>query len=349
MDQLLKSLLKKLIFGGTYKMDREGYAISLRGMKFNTLSTLTLFHKLNVAKTKEDFITYLNLYERPLLAFTWATVEGEIGYTPIGHISLKEKKESKICQGWSKADEIKGIIPRSETPVLINPKKGYIVAANNRQLPDTYLHYTQSFAYFNRFHRINSILNKKITKKNKKLDIYDSLELLYDTKDVYAKHVLPKIMKILERNNLTNNEYYNLLKGFDFKFEKDSIAATVYAVFEYKLALQILLKAEGNELGYEDESEARGVLNIMNYWNFINLFVDKIAKQEKLDLAACKKSGINTCEEYIVAIFKQLDSYLKPYKDEQGGVLPWGKVHFQYFPHSFDSNNLFKNIFSRRV
>src|SRR5690606_37932334 len=110
--------------------------------------------------------------------------------------------------------------------------------------------------------------------------------------DLNCENMLPKILNIIERNwNLISESkerlqmYFNMLKSFDCNFYKNSTAATVYSVFEYELGKNLLLKNSVNNVlkGFDDEIEARGVLNIFNYWNFIWDLVTKVeaAKSEK--------------------------------------------------------------------
>lgn len=412
-------------------------ALSLRFPAFDMeLGAIRFYFDIMKAQSKEDFMDSLEAVTTPVLSFSWATVANEIGYTSIGKIPIKNFKESKIIlkdMNLNVEDyHIKGFISREETPVIINPLKGYIVTANNEATPWNYKNFVNSYSYFNRFHRINQILEDKFKDEKFKFTIEDSKEMLSDVHDSYVEIILPKLVTILERNfeileekikeiketlhiiennekelelqktdkkeikinekdennkinykdirfdneqigdNIYNYEekrkddeslflYFNQnkeliekykinkskiikyekkilfinniiikLKNFDFKFYKDSQEASIYSIYEYLLGRNLLLKGErtleklvyeykkNNEFidenfnpfipGFQDESEAHGVLNIMNYWNFIVNLVSEISQGKGIELESCK--FYNYMEDYKDDFFKSFFSHI---------------------------------------
>lgn len=353
------------LFGLSYKYKANGdyNAISYRNHMFNLKVSAEFQYTLMFAKSKEEFLPKLETYAYSLLALIWAT-DNEIGYTSIGQIPLKENKESKFCKGYvalntKNIDETTGYIPRNETPVITNPKKGYIVTANNRNMPQNYKHYSQSYSYFSRFYRITQLLDS--TLKNKKFSVQDSINILFDQFDLYSSRVAPMLVKIIERNwnntvsenKQTLEKYLKMLKNFDFIFYKNSTTATLYSVFEYQLGKNLLIKNENTESGFENEIEARSALNVFNYWNFIESMIEKVLKYEDTsNIKNCNYYNKNSnCEKYIIETFEKLDQVLieNGYKKD-GLVLPWSSVHFHYYPHAFDTaGSLLKKIFSRKM
>ena len=348
-------------------------AISLRSVSFQFHDVIPFFHSLMSAKSKEDFLPKLEKFPAPLLALVWATTEGEIGYTPIGKIPIKKNNQSKFCKGYIpddlSYDIITGFIPRKETPVMINPEKGYIVTANNRQLPENYIHDIQSYAYFYRFQRISDLIDDIINKQDKKFDLNDNKNILFDVLDLNCEYVLPKLVNIVERNweliELNNGKesikldktrnYLKIFKEFDCNFYKNSTAATLYSVYEYHLGLKLLLKNEENGVkGFQNELEARAFLNNFNYWNFIQKLIETVEEKKEINMRVvgnCRYyKQSDTCEGYIVSTFERLYEFLSTgYKNEDDNVKPWGEVHFHYYPHVFDSIPVLKKIFSRKI
>lgn len=437
-------------------------ALSLRFPSFDLpFEGLNFYSDLMKAKKKEDFLGSLQTFHNPVLAFSWATIDNEIGYTSIGKIPLKNYKESKIIFKDGKVNrqdsEYQRYIPREETPMLINPEKGYIVTANNEAFAWNYENYAQSYAFFNRFHRINQLLEHKFQNENFKFTVEDSIEMLEDVHDSFVEIILPKLIKIFDRNflivekalaeiekyfenknennnnstfnnnnninnNLLNEEisemiksqeiksedlidiYSNLnkiislikkLKTFDFKFTKDSEAAGIYAVYEFLLGKNILLKGERENyynlynqtnnflnltseeisqiksIGFEDEKEAEGILNMVNYWNFVVNLVTEISNKEKINLENCNYYTYLTefnkipltkivnkilkensyCENYIInsLIFMEKYSQEKSYwKNDE--FKKWGELHYHNYPHEpFEKVDFLRMIFSRKI
>ncbi len=452
------------------------------------LGALKFYFDLLKAKKKEDFLESLSEVTTPVLSFSWATTEGEIGYTSIGKIPIKNYKESKIIKKDSllKSNdyEIQGMISREETPMLINPEKDFIVTANNEAYSWNYKNYVQSYAFFNRFHRINEIIINKFKDENFKFGVEDSIEILSDLHDSYAEILLPKLLKILkvnliylkekiqdihnclidfekiinenlndnntnkvldESNNFINDkpnlnigndelnhntgnknilnanlnrkiierfginmksienyeiklklieEILNKLNKFDFKFHKESEEATIYSVLEYILAKNLLLRGERDlenliyeykqkhdyidenfdpfVTGFEEENTANGILNIMNYWNFIVNLITEISEGKKIDLENCNyykylkeykndfmksfffnfRSNSSSCENYLATTLFYFIDYVieKNYIDKNNIFIKWGQIHYNNYPHEpFENVEFLRILFSRNI
>lgn len=68
--------------------------------------------------------------------FVFADVEGNIGFTAPGGVPIRKHPyhgSKGIQEGFSGEDEWEGFRVASKNPHLVNPRKGYIVTANNMQ------------------------------------------------------------------------------------------------------------------------------------------------------------------------------------------------------------------------
>lgn len=78
------------------------------------------------AKKIEDFLPYLESYNGPPFSFSFATITGDIGYTPISHFPIIKNPKVIFSKGYNSSEyditKIKNI-PRNEIPLLINPEK----------------------------------------------------------------------------------------------------------------------------------------------------------------------------------------------------------------------------------
>jgi penicillin amidase len=80
-------------------------------------------------------------------------------------------------KGWLKENQWLGAIPNEELPKLLNPKKGYIVSANNLITTKNVLHgISHAFSFPHRFVRINEMIEEKIIAKGK-LNELDMMEM----------------------------------------------------------------------------------------------------------------------------------------------------------------------------
>ena len=293
-------------------------------------------------KSIKELKDHLKDYISPVMHFVFATVDGDIGYSPVGKIPVKHSKRDGFCKGYSSEDKINFYIPENEKPFYLNPDKGFICTANNK-FSFNYKYDLNGYHYHHRARRIDDLLKQQIT-STKKIDVEDSLKILSDLFDVNAEFVVPRILKILERRGKTDLKYYNELKSWDFTMNKDDSIATIYSVLELSLGENFLINNS-------NLSHARGLSNILFYWDFINDLLDRISKGEYIELKQCGfYSGTRDCERYFLKVFENLDENLKDFKDSNGKVKTWGAVHFNYYPNIFfDKVSFLKKIFSRKI
>ncbi len=81
-------------------------------------------------------------------------------------------------------------------PRVINPKKGFIVTANNRQMPDNVnIDAGATITSTIRAQRITELIQKGIN-ANHKFDYNDMLTIQNDTVDLMARDIVPLVTKL---------------------------------------------------------------------------------------------------------------------------------------------------------
>jgi penicillin amidase len=69
-----------------------------------------------------------------------ATSDGDIGFFLANNIPIRKDKKPytgcKVLDGTTSDNDWVGFVTPSDLPRVINPKKGFLVTANNRQMPD---------------------------------------------------------------------------------------------------------------------------------------------------------------------------------------------------------------------
>lgn len=323
------------------------FPLSLRSpLYFFNFTNIDFYFILNHAKSSKDFLPHVEKQIVPNYNLHWATVDGEIGWIPIGKFGVKNYI-NRLCRGYTSQDDVIKYIPRKELPKLVSPSKGYIISANNKPVSFNYTYELRGHHNHVRAYRIREMIEKVI--QNKKLfDVNATKEMINDVKDSLAEYLLPKLLKIFERNlkfSTKENKFYGELKKWDYKMSKNSTGATVYAVLERDIALGLVTKKNG------DDKTSKGMLNYLHYWNFISGIIDKIYNEERVDLKQCvHQSGNTNCEKYLLNKFLNLENSMKDYVNQFGRIIEWGEIMTQEFPHTpFDKIPLLNRLFSRSI
>lgn len=361
--------------------------LSFRVSWFNYAENqIDFMFELPFTNSINEIIPKLNKNSAPLLSLIWANKKGEIAYTRTGKLPIKSPNASNLytknfCKGWVDEDEIKDYLSDEQTPRLINPKKGYIITANNKMVSENFISEYHGLFMFGRATRIKELIEDKI-KKEEKISLQDSISFLTDVKDVYAEKAIPKILDIYERNkkkpyedfrkHVKNlQEYQQIaqsnpnfqppkssyeppqsivllehLRKWNCTIETDSHVATIYALLEYNIGLNLLQPLPLDI--------ANGVLSTKNFWNFIYSLIDKIHSGKKVELKACTFfSGSRDCEKYLVKVLDNLGSILKEDSavSQYSGNIPfYGEIMKQVYVHKpFGVHPLLKFIFNRSI
>ena len=357
-------------FNYKYKSEQKNIsnALSFNFYMLRKVFRADLIYKRMYAKKPEDFIPYLDRYTGPPFSFSWATVSGNIGYTPISYFPIKKNPAQIFSKGYNSSEyDVTKInyISRADTPLVINPEKGFLATANSHPFPDTYKYFSSSYEIPWREHRINELISEII--KNKKFSVADSISILNDTHDSLCELMLPDLIYAIKKYiypSLYSYRYLEALKKFDCNMSKNSRTATLYQVFVYKLAQHLLLKNETSGIyeGFNNEDEVNSLLRKhsldLTLYQLVHYQATQVGGIKFYEKCQYFKKG-HHCEEYILDVFHRLYGYLKQYgyietiTNEYGvkeeTVKKWGDIKKQYYPHTFNSNFLMDFIFSRKI
>ena len=97
-----------------------------------------------------------------------------------------------------------------------------------------------SFGWQHRVIRIGEMLEDFIN-WNKKINARDMMKIAGDTLDIQARATLPSMLKTIEKGKsiLSQEDLHrikfaqNVFKKWDYRFSKDSVAASIYTSYEF--------------------------------------------------------------------------------------------------------------------
>ncbi|MEU6139307.1 penicillin acylase family protein [Streptomyces sp. NPDC047081] len=246
-DELVKVGKKATV--DTAAPDRgDGYGIALRWTALDAGTTMDAVFAMDKASDWSEFRSAAKLFDVPSQNLIYADKDN-IGYTLPGKIPTRAKKDdgSLPAPGWDSSYKWTGYIPSDALPYEYNPKRGYIVTANQAVIdPDKYPYtLTTDWGYGTRSQRITDLIEQKI-KGGGKISTDDMRQMQLDDTSVIAQKLVPALLKI-DVGDKDVREAQKLLEGWDYTQDADSAAAAYFnAVWR-----NILKLAFGNKLPKE--------------------------------------------------------------------------------------------------
>ncbi|RNL71529.1 penicillin acylase family protein [Streptomyces sp. I6] len=227
----------------------NGFGVALRWTALDPGNSMDAVFKLNRAKDFEGFRAAAKDFEVPSQNLIYADTKGNIGYQAPGRIPVRSEgfDGSMPAPGWNPTSGWKGYIPFDELPYEYNPKRGYIVTANQAVVDAGKYPYliTKDYGYGSRSQRIHDLIELKI-KDGGKISTDDMRTMQMDNQSEIAKLLTPHLLKI-DVSDPYVREAQKLLEGWDYTQEPDSGAAAYFnAVWRHVLRL-----AFGNKLPKE--------------------------------------------------------------------------------------------------
>lgn len=266
--------------------------------------TSTEMQSMNkLIKTKEwnQFVNCFSNWSSPSLNFTYCDVSGNMGVLTAGKVPIRKLSNACIPNpGWLSDYNWVGFVPYSNMPKLYNPKKGYLVSANNGLTTSKTNFYSNYFDIPSRAERIDYLLSNQ-----KEFSVRDIQLMQVDCYSPFAKLVCDIIKPILNNNkNKLNSEQRTVLYKFnnwDYIFSPVSPNATVFSCFYNKL----LINTFSDELGINLLSRLANASNIT-----ASKITSMLQKGDSLWFNDINTPWIETKEEIVIKSFCQAVDYI---------------------------------------
>ncbi|MEU5363382.1 penicillin acylase family protein [Streptomyces sp. NPDC005925] len=227
----------------------DGYGVSLRWTALDPGTTMDAVFAMDRARGWSDFRKAATLFDVPSQNLVYADTANHIGYTLPGRIPVRaDGHDGSIpAPGWDADYRWTGrYVAQDELPYEYDPKRGYIVTANQAVVGKDYPHtLTTDWGYGTRSQRITDLIQAK-TKDGGKISTDDMRQMQMDNSSEIAKLLVPQMLKI-DVGDPDVREAQKLLEGWDYTQDADSAAAAYFnAVWR-----NVLKHAFGNKLPKE--------------------------------------------------------------------------------------------------
>jgi penicillin amidase len=228
----------------------DGYGVALRWTALEPGTTMDAVFALNRARGWSDFRAAAALFDVPSQNLVYADTQNHIGYTLPGRIPVRaEGHDGSIpAPGWDPDYRWTGkYIEQDELPYEYDPKRGYIVTANQAVVGEDDYPYTLTtdWGYGTRSQRITDLIQAK-TKDGGKISTDDMRQMQMDNSSEIAKLLVPQMLKI-DVDDPDVRQAQKLLEGWDYTQDADSAAAAYFN----SVWRNVLKLAFGNKLPKE--------------------------------------------------------------------------------------------------
>ncbi|MER5752309.1 penicillin acylase family protein [Streptomyces sp. NPDC002088] len=246
-DELVKVGEKATV--DTEAPDRgDGYGIALKWTALEAGTSMDAVFAMDKAADWSDFRAAAKKFDVPSQNLTYAD-KTNIGYTLPGKIPTRAKGDdgSIPAPGWDSTYKWTGYIGPDELPYEFNPKRGYIVTANQAVIDKDKYPYTLTtdWGYGTRSQRITSLIKDKIAGGGK-ISTDDMRQMQLDNSSEIASKLVPTLLKI-DVDDPDVREAQKLLEDWNYTQDADSAAAAYFN----SVWRNILKLAFGNKLPKE--------------------------------------------------------------------------------------------------
>jgi penicillin G amidase len=202
--------------------------VSIRWLGFEPCGWLTATIHSNQAKSCDEFREALRPWVCPTFNLVFADVDGNIGMQSTGRVPIRKIEERAYRPGWDPAHQWAGVIGFDDMPRAANPKRGYVVTANNRTAPSDFPYpLAGCWASGHRARRIrHQIEQKKVWSRD------DCRRLQMDVHSGRAMLAVGPLIAALDKDpDPRVKQGVSLLRGWNYHIATDSAAATIFNVF----------------------------------------------------------------------------------------------------------------------
>ena len=193
---------------------------------------LGVLFRVGQAATYQQFRDALRDWHSPTHNFVYADDVGNIGLISAGYYPLVAHGQPWLPMPGTGQDDVTGTIPYDQIPQAYNPPDNIIWSANQRQVTASYPYYIGTASnFFDPGYRADEI--HRVLSRPGKLSASDMMALQTDTRDFLASEIVPVLLQSLTGEQLTARESAAVvqLRGWDYRMDADSAAATIWNAF----------------------------------------------------------------------------------------------------------------------
>jgi penicillin amidase len=304
------------------------------------------------AKNWTDFCAAMSHWDTPSQNALYADCRGNIGYVLTGKIPIRPRGRGLVpVPGWTDRYQWGDWIPWDEMPREYNPKRGYLVTANNQIVGREYPYYIGlGTANGNRAARIEELIRAK-----RKLSLDDFAKMQVDLYSKPARRFAALVSSLaggIQNQSLLDSvrkqavAALGLLKGWQGELRSESSAAAVYSVFEYYAKRELFEPWLGELTDFYSGRGVHSFSTISYYMDYSHLLLLDILEQDDGTWLTTPEGQRRSREQVLAVALKHALRYLSV----KGGADPkrwrYGSFHKAWIHHPIGSRRPFNLVFN---
>lgn len=322
-------------------------AVSLRWTALDAGdTTYESFFRLSYAQNWDAFKAALSNHVAPALNMLYVDQGNNIGYIGAGKIPVRSSGEGNFpSPGWLTSYRWDHFIPAASMPQSYNPKRGFLVSANNKVIGPEYPYFiSNDWAPPARARRIEQLIERRLA-ANQTITLADVQTMQSDVSNLEAKAILPILTRI-HGDDSQQRKALQYLADWNGEMAVGSQAATIYTVWMDHLRTQLF----GPSLqGNWNAEEKNSYLTTLTSHLPVSTVQTALSSSSGVDWCAAHSHGGNC--DYVLK--KALKESLKELEKLQGSAIEnwkWGDVHAIHFKHTpFSDVRLLNKFFERKL
>lgn len=274
--------------------------LALRWIAHEPSNELLTFYKLNRAENYDDFRSAFETFQAPAQNMNFADISGDIAMQTGGRFPMKWQYQGRtVGDGSDPYYDWNGFVPYEQNPFALNPERGFLSAANQDPVNQSYPYYLgDEFAPYERGRRINDLLSEM-----NEISVEDFRLMLMDSFSYHAYTILPIFLERIDRSDLdeTENQFLTQLEVWNFENLGDQLEPTIFYAWGIEMNRAIWDNKYDTDYPmrrpYRDRT-AELIINEPNSVLFNNIGSDQTETVDDLILASFRKAIENLQNRY---------------------------------------------------
>ncbi|MEW6367295.1 MAG: penicillin acylase family protein [Acidobacteriota bacterium] len=317
-DEIYKVLVTRHgpLINSVYDLD-DSTPMAFRWTALDGGRLIEAVRDLDRAKDWAQFRQALANWDAPSMNFVYADIDGNIGYQATGKIPVRPDGDQGLVPmpGDSGEFEWQGFIPFEELPSVFNPATGFIVAANNKVVPDSYpYHVAYDYGDPYRATRLAQLLSS-----GEKLSFKAAEEIQGEVYSLPAEALRPYLLAVKPQNEL-QRKALERVREWDLRFTEDSVGASIYYLWYWSLSPNIV----GNKMT-DDLKDFRGATPMI---------VELMSQPDSRWFDDKQTAKIERRDDVVQKSFVEAIDWLTAHHGQDMDQWTWGRMHTMTFVHN---------------